>query len=191
MLNGITGLIEANNARIRGHIEALSGLFRGRIEADSGYFGGSISSGPLVASNEVINPTGHTWPAGTLTSTIRLNLGIGLTEERVVNVSGGSFGIQTGLTRIEFAMGFTAQSPGARVGIMRLFLSSLSPASNPIVINNSVGNNPVPISAALAASGVNLSLQGQTLRFLDLPAAGGGLPAGTVWRDAQGFLRVV
>jgi len=83
MLNGITGLIEANNARIRGHIEADSGRFHGHIEALSGLidnitigdraiFNGSIRSGNFVVEYGTFRrfPASGVFAQGTNATTI-------------------------------------------------------------------------------------------------------------------------
>ena len=175
------------NAVIDGHINALSGFFQNVHIGSMATFEGSIRSGPLIASNEINAPTGRTWQANTTIQTIKGNLGIGAEATGTVNASGGSYGSTTGLLRLEFTRP-TVTWGGAQRVIDRLRI--VFPSTTFMV-----EDVRSPTTGNLVQGRINLALnvrfiQGKTLRFMDLPTGGGGLPAGTVWRDAGGFLRI-
>ena len=183
-----------NHARIRGHIEAVSGFFNNIHIGDRATFEGSIASGPLIASNEISMPAGRTWPVQTTIATIKYDLGIGINEARAVSVSGGSFGAATGLIQLEFSRIHFRTVTGVQgipMPVMGDRLRIVFPNTTFTVEDTSPSGmiiNQGRISQALTIGG---TASGKTLRFIDLPTGGGGLPVGTVFRDSSGFLRIV
>jgi len=188
------GSAEFNDIRLRGHVDADTGFLQHIHIGSLATFEGSIHSGPLIASNEISTPTGRTWSAQTTIGAIKADLGIGVAEARTLSVSGGSFGTTTGLLRLEFsrihfrtvntAQGIPMPVTGDRLRIVfpndTFTVDDTSPSGLTV--------NPGRINQALTIGGTS---SGKTLRLIDLPTGGGGLPAGTVYRDSGGFLRVV
>ena len=113
-------------------------------------------------------------------------VGIPLIEARTVNVSGGSFGETTGLISLEFIV---TRMPAMQPGLFSEFqaLRIVFPHTT-ITFGEGPSASNITINQNLTIGGTTA---GQTLRFFNLPTGGEGLPAGTVWRDSQGFLRIV
>ncbi|MCL2381866.1 MAG: DUF3672 domain-containing protein [Treponema sp.] len=178
---GSNGLAILNGARVRGHIVAEDGSFRGHVEAESGsfqnvhigdraIFEGSVLSGPLVATNDPSTPSpGQIWTNGTRITQIRVDLGISGTDTRILNVAGGMVGARQGITRLEFYTEPSNAFNVPRIDGLRVFFST----GNPVLFFPNTITQRLEIGGATA---------GRTLRFIELPTGGIGLPAGTVYR---------
>jgi len=191
IING-NGEAEFNNGKFRGFIEAVDGRFRGFIEATGGLFDnitigenavftGTIISGPLYASNDVLTPSQPiTIPSGDSNRASYIVNALGGVGTHSTN--GGSYGGKNGLVSIQISR--TTNGFAYYYTLILLF----SDGSNITVFSNKNEGSFINLSTPLVVGG---GQAGTTLRFTGIPTGAGSYPVGTVWRDPNGYLRIV
>jgi len=188
------GDAEFNNGAFRGHVEANSGYMDDITIGRSAVFEGTVDSGPLYASNEIQTPSaGIIFASNTTISAIRTGLGVGSPSidgtPLMLSVTGGFYGSTTGLTGLEFsAFSFGVGIQGIPIMGLRLKLIF---ASEPIITIQDTWSSGRVEGRITQTLNVGGGSTGKTLKFVNLPTAAGIYPAGTVWRDSSGYLRIV
>jgi hypothetical protein len=176
------GMAEFYNATIRGHIEATSGTFRNVHITDGATFEGNVFAGPLIASNERTPPSPpRTWNAGTTLGVLISHFfgTLPANATRTAHVTGGLFAGRSGVVALTFgAEWYAGGSYGWDAGWQRTLMIHFSDGSS----TNGLWQSGAGRGNLRAALAVNGSVSGYTLRFIDLPDGGAGLPSGSVYR---------
>jgi len=190
--------IEAIKAILR-DLTVINGNFQNITVDQKSTFLGNIESGPLYASNEVIAPpAGTTFNSNTTIATIRSTLNIPSVNLYTFNTTGGSFGSTQGLAKLTFTkivVGYYNTAAGPNTGTLYGYKLEIifndgttytfQDRQNPSALTDIIDGR---INQTLVVGG---GAEGQTLRFNNLPTGAGSYPAGTVYRDSAGYLRIV
>ena len=216
ILNGITGKLTANDATIKGHIDAISGTFAGSLSAATGTFGGSLSAatgtfaGSLSAATgtfagELTAATGTfagelTAATGTFTTNNSGNRlvidsddhsikGINNSGELGLSIAFDEYG-KSFMELFSYTAGIIDQSVEVSTNVIKI---SRNPYSNgnafitPGVIEIYKSASPFPASFTINVDTAPIL----SIVAVGLPTSPTGLQTGQLYRDTNGFLKVV